>query len=129
MKNNLTKNQSNEAHTPPLRKDFFSSKVLLEINQFSSEHVLFTVGDTVRCYKCAFDNDKPFKNHFIEGVVIEIESWIKPNDYLKVKWQIENYFGTIYEFKMPSDGRDTFSISVSSPWLVKVNTCQLALAL
>lgn len=117
------------ARQPLLRVGVVSSRAFLEVNQFSSENILFTVGDTVRSYKCGFDNDKPFKNNFIEGVVVGVESWIKPNDYLKVKWQIENYFGTIYKFKMPHDGRDTFAISVSSPWLVKVNKCQLALAL
>lgn len=117
------------ARHPLLRVGAVSSRAFLEVNQFSSQNILFTVGDTVRSYKCGFDNDKPFKNSFIEGVVVGVESWIKPNDYLKVKWQIENYFGTIYKFKMPHDGSDTFAISVCSTWLVKVNKCQLALAL
>lgn len=105
------------------------NKTFFDVKEFSSENILFTVGDTVRSYKCGFDNDKPFKKHFIEGVVIGVESWIKSNDYLKVKWQIENYFGKIHRFSMPHDGSDTFLISVNSPWLVKVNKCQLALAL
>lgn len=117
------------ARQPLLRVGAVSSRAFLDVKQCSSESILFSVGDTVRSYKCGFDNDKPFKNHFIEGVVIGVESWIKSNDYLKVKWQIENYFGAIYKFKMPHDGSDTFTISVSSPWLVKVNKCQLALAL
>ncbi len=100
----------------------------LDIKQFSNDNTVFSIGDTVRSYRCGFDNDKPYKNNFIEGVVIGIESWIKPNDYIKVKWQIQNYFGTVYPFKMPHDGSDTFTISVNSPWLVKVNSFQLAFA-
>lgn len=102
---------------------------LLDIPQFPSENIIFSIGDTVRSYKCGFDNDKPFKNHFIEGVVISTKDKVLGYKYLVVKWQIENYFGTIYKFRMPHDGSDTFAISVSSPWLVKVNKCQLALAL
>lgn len=71
-----------------------SNKSLLELNQFSSKNIIFNIGDTVRSYRCGFDNDKPFKNHFIEGVVIGVQSLIKPNDYLEVKWQIENIFRT-----------------------------------
>jgi hypothetical protein len=117
------------ARQPLLRVGAVSSRAFLEVNQFSSENILFTVGDTVRSYKCGFDNDKPFKNHFIEGVVISTKDKVLGDKYLVVKWQIENYFGTIYKFRMPHDVSDTFAISVSSPWLVKVNKCQLALAI
>jgi hypothetical protein len=106
-----------------------SSKALLDIPQYPSENVRFIIGDIVRSYRSGFSEKKPFKNHFIEGVVIEIESWVKENDYLKVKWHFENYFGTICKFKAPHNGSDTFSISVNSPWLVKVNKFQLALAI
>jgi len=106
-----------------------TGKTLLDIPYFASESVAFSIGDTVRSYRSAFDEIKPFKNDFIEGVVIAMESWIKPNDYLKVKWHTHNYFGTIYSFKMPIDGRDTFSISVRSPHLVKQSTGQLSIAL
>jgi len=102
---------------------------LLDIMQYSSENTAFTVGDTVRSYRSAFDNVKPFKNHYIEGVVVGTESWTKPNDYIKVKWQIENFFGTVYKFSIPHNGSDTFTISAGSPWLVKINKRQLALAL
>ncbi len=124
MQTDETKNESK-----PLPLGAVSGRALLDIPQFPSENIIFSIGDTVRSYRSAFDNEKPFKNHFIEGVVIGVENWIRPNDYLKVKWQIENYFGTIYKFKLPTDGSDTFSISVSSPHLVKQNNCQLALAL
>lgn len=118
------------AHQPILRIGAVSSRAFLDVKQYSSESILFSVGDTVRSYKCGFDNHKAYKNHFIEGVVIGVESWIKSNDHIKVKWHIENYFGVIYKFAMPHDGSDTFTISVSSPWLVKVNKChQLSLAI
>ena len=106
-----------------------SNRSLLELEQYSGSKNIFNIGDTVRSYNCGFNNEKPFKHHFLQGVVIDLETWINPNDYLKVKWQIENYFGKIYDYKMPHNGSDTFVISVSSPWLVKVNKFQLALPL
>jgi len=114
---------------PLLRVGAVSSRALLDIPQYPSESVIFFAGDIVRSYRSAFDNDKPFKNYFIEGVVIATKDKVLGDKYIVVKWHIENYFGTIYKFKMPQDGSDTFSISVRSPHLVKVNKCQLALAL
>ena len=130
MNQNLIEAQSpTTARQPLLRAGAASSRALLDIQQFPSEGVIFCVGDTVRSHRSAFDNDKPFKNHFIEGVVVATKDKVLGDKYIVVKWQIVNYFGTIYKFKMPHDGSDTFSISVSSPHLVKVNKCQLALAL
>ena len=124
-----TKREYVTARQPLLRVGHVSSRALLHISQSPSADVNFCSGDTVRSYRSAFDNDKPFKNHFIEGVVVATKDKVLGDKYIVVKWQIENYFGTIYKFKMPHDGSDTFAISVSSPHLVKVNKCQLALAL
>jgi hypothetical protein len=106
-----------------------ASRQTIDIPQFSSETKIFCIGDTVRSYRSPFDSDKPFKNAFIQGVVVAIESWIRPNDYLVVKWAISNHFGAIHRFKMPHNGSDTFAIGVSSPFLVKINNGQLALAI
>ncbi len=105
-----------------------SSKALLDIPQYPSENMKFCVGDTVRSYRSAFHNDKPFKNSFLEGVVISTTDKILGEGYLVVKWHLDYYFGTVYTFKMPTDGRDTFTISVRSPYLVKQNKSQLAMA-
>ncbi len=129
MNNILTTKHSNEAANPRFCKGAVSSRALLDIPQYSSQNVKFFIGDTVRSYRSAFDNNKPFKNHFIEGVVIATTDKVLGEGYLVVKWQIENYFGEVYKFKMPHNGTDTFSISLSSPFLVKKNICQLAMAL
>ena len=86
-------------------------------------------GDVVRAYRGPFDGDQYYTDRFIQGVVIGIESCIKDSDYVKVKWLFEFSFGISKPFKMPHDGSDTFTISKSSPGLVKVNQSQLSLAL
>lgn len=104
----------------------YSTRVLLDIPQFPSANEVFAIGDVVRSYRSAFTNEKPYKNEFIQGVVIGMQSCIKPNDYLLVKWYLKFSFGSIYPFSLP-DGRNTFEISVRSPHLVKLNQGQLAL--
>lgn len=103
------------------------AKQFIDIPLSPSRNVDFELGDTVRSYRCGFDNQKPFADNFIEGVVIGMESWTKSNDYLIVRWHIDNYFGNVDKFKRHHDGSDTFGISTSSPHLVRIGKKQLAL--
>jgi hypothetical protein len=104
-----------------------SSRDLLKIPQYPSENIVFCEGDTVRSYRSAFDSIFPYKNHFIQGVVIATKDKLLGDGYLTVKWQINYFFGSAYPFKMPHDGSDTFAISTRSPHLVKQNKNQLCL--
>lgn len=106
----------------------YASRELLDIPYYPSINCTFFIGDTVRSYNSAFDSEKPFKNNFKQGVVIDIKDSVYPKSQLLVKWQFVNYFGNFYRFLLP-DGRDTFFISTHSPHLVKVNKTQLSLAL
>jgi len=106
-----------------------NSRALIKIEQYSSKDKKFAIGSTVRSYSCGFDNDKPFRYSYIQGVVIAVESWLEKDDYLKVSWIFENYFGEIFKVVLPTTGASVFSISVHSPWLVKVNKSQLSLAI
>ena len=58
------------------------SKELLDIPMYPSLNTKFAVGDTVRAYRSGFTNDKPFKNSFIEGVVISTKPPILGEGYL-----------------------------------------------
>lgn len=113
--------------TDVVRSGRLKPRTLLEIGQYPSKNVLFYVGDTVRSYRSAFDNIQPFKNNYIEGVVISISDKVLGEDYLVVRWHIDNYFGNVSPCKLPHNGSDTFPISRQSPHLVKVNNGQLAL--
>jgi len=109
-----------------------TSKVLLDIPMYPSAQTLFKIGDVVRSYRMEFGSEKPFKNDFIQGTVIGIESWIKDNDYIKVKWHTHFFFGRKFDFKMPiqiAGSSNEFLISINSPWLVKINDSQLQLSL
>lgn len=105
------------------------SKVLLNIPLSPSKNINFIPGDLVRSYRCAFSEELPYKNNFIEGVVISVRNDTPGDRYLLVKWYLDYFFGIKYSFKMPIDGRDTFEISILSPHLVKINKTQLFLNL
>ncbi len=104
-------------------------KNLINLPQSPIADTEIVVGDTVRSYRRAFTNAKPYKDCFIQGVVIGLESWIKQNDRLIVKWQIDKHFDVVNKFAMPHDGSDIFSISKACPHLVKVNNNQLTMPL
>lgn len=108
---------------PPITTS--KSHELIDIPLSPSRNVQFEIGDTVRSYRCGFDNQRPYANSFIEGVVIGMESWTRDNDYLIVKWHTDNCFGVIHKFKSVLDGGDTFRISTSSPHLVRLNKLSL----
>jgi hypothetical protein len=112
------------------KKNNKTSTELLLMEQCPSSNVEFKIGDVVRSYRCAFSEQHSYKNAFLQGVIIGIESWVSSNDWLKVKWQIEYSFGKTYDYVNPiKKGDNVFMIYVESPHLIKVNTAQLSLAL
>jgi hypothetical protein len=106
-------------------------KDLLDIDQYSASNIDFNIGDKVRSYGIGFNNEKPYKHSFIEGVVVGLESWVKSNDRLIVKWHTNYNFGILGSCIPAGDGNasDTWIISKKCPFLVKVNGDQLALPL
>lgn len=104
-----------------------ASKDLLTYGEIGTPNENFVVGDCVRSYRCSFSNELPFRNAYLEGVVVDIESWVKPNDRLVIKWYTDKYFDQVYKFKSVVGGSDTFGVFTDTPFLVKQHKLLLAL--
>ncbi len=104
---------------------------IINIDQYSASNIHFNIGDTVRSYRIGFNNEKPYKHSFIEGVVVGLESWVKSNDRLVVKWHTNYNFGILASCIPPGIGNtsDIWIISKNCPFLVKLKGDQLALPL